>query len=275
MKPTRRAFAATLAALPWRGFAAEAAPLRFAVPPYLSPVALLNAFRSLREHFERRVGTPVEMVTARDFTTLAASARRGEYDIAMLPAHLARVAVVDWSWQPLARPLMNTDVQIVSREAGPVATPADLRGRRVGMLDPQSLSAMVGLQWLRSRGLEGAVEIVPMPSANSALHDLTADGGIAALVITSSQLAELPLSTPQAIRVLDRVANLPVPWHLARPGVPAATVARWREALLAFEPNDAVPRSVSNVRLGPLTVADTEVAEPWAVFLRRQLAGTR
>lgn len=274
MIPRRRALLALTAGLALPAAHAQGqAPLRLGLAPYLSPAALFNTFRPVREHLERVLAQPVELLTARDFVALAAAVRNREYDIALLPAHMARLAVADWGWVPAARTVATTEVQVLVRADGPVREPSDLRGRRVGMLDLHSLTAAVGVQWLRAQQppLADAVEIAALPSINSALHALAIDE-VAAVVAAASQLLGLPASTPTHHRPLARLPDIPGPWYVARPGVPAETVARWRDALQAFEPDPQRPSTAANARLTPLTVAETERVELHAAFLRRQLA---
>jgi len=246
-------------------------PLRLGLAPYLSPAALLNAFRPWREHLERTLAQPVELLTARDFVALAAAVRAGDYELALLPAHMARLAVADWGWQPMARTSITAEILVLVRSDGPVRTLADLRGRRVGMLDLHSLTAAVGVQWLRAQQLLEAVEIATLPSVNSALHALALDE-VAAVVAAATQLLALPAGTPSNHRTLAHLSDIPGPWIVARPATPADTLARWRAALHAFEPDAKRPTTAGNSRLAPLTVADTERVEPHAAFLRRQLA---
>lgn len=259
---------ALLAAAP----AAAADTIRLGLAPYLSPAALLNAFRPVREHLERALAQPVELLTARDFAALAAATRRGDYEIAMLPAHMARVAVADWGWIPLARTVLGSEVRVLVRDGGPVSTGADLQGRRIGMLDLHSLTAAVGVQWLRAQTppLIDAVEVVALPSVNSALFALSRDE-VHAVVAAATQLAALPPQTPTDHRVLATLPDIPGPWYVAHPATAPATLARWREAMFAFVPNTLAPTTAPNSRLTRLAVADTLLVEPHAAYLRRQL----
>jgi ABC-type phosphate/phosphonate transport system substrate-binding protein len=262
------------ALLPAAGRAAE--PLRLGLAPFLSPTALLAAFRPMREQLERALGQPVELYTARDFRALASAVQRNEYDLAMLPAHLARVAVADWRWAPVARTLSATPVQVLVRGAGPVRAATDLRGAAVGMLDLMSLTAAVGARWLADQDLAGpgGAKIVPLPSIDSALYALERDE-VAAVVAAASQLLSLPPQTPSGQRTLARLESIPGPMFVARPGVPTEALLRWGQALASVTPDPGKPPTVSNVRLVPLVAAELDSVEPYAVFLRHQLAAQR
>lgn len=256
--------------------AGQAPPLRVVLAPYLSPSALLTVFRPLREHLSARLGQPVELFTARDFVALARAVRAGAYDIALLPAHLGWLAITDWGWQPLARTLGQTEVLVLVRDGGPVRAPSDLRGRRVGALAPLALSSMTAQRWLRAQGLDGPGGAVfeSLPSINSALFALDR-GEVGAIVATASQLRGLPTQTPRGERVLRRLGPIPGPVLVAHPDVPAPTLARWRDAVLARTPDPSRPLTAANSQPLPLSLDDLAVLAPLGGLARERLARER
>lgn len=251
------------------GAHAAAPALRLGIAPFLSPAALLAVFRPLREQLAASLGQPVQLYTARDFRALIEAVRGGDYALALVPAHLARLAVQDWDWSPMAGTVQATPVLVVVRGAGAITTPADLAGQHIGMLDLLSLSATVGSDWISRQRL--AVTLSPQPSINSALVALQRDE-LAAVVATASQLRRLPPQTPTGQRVLVTLASIPGPQYIARPGLLAAEVERWRRALLAFRPDPAAPTTAPNSALTPLTEAAMAHVDLYAAELRRQLA---
>lgn len=258
------------AAVPLR--AAE--PLRIALAPFLSPAALLQAHRPLREHLERTLQRPVEMVTAKDFRALLEATRRSEHDAVMLPAHLARLAMLDWGYTQLAGTVQTLDVLVLVKDDGPVHSPADLRGRRVGMLDALSLTATVGRQWLAAQDLAERVTVVDQPSINSALYALERDE-VAMIVAGRTQLNNLPAATPRRERVLATVRDIPGPVYVARPGLPAAELAALRAAMLSFEPNTALQPSAANSAPRLLDAAALAALDPYVEIARRALGLSR
>ena len=243
--------------------------LRLGLAPYLSPAALLALFRPVVEHLEKRLAQPVEAYTARDFQALGRSVRAGEYEIALLPAHLGRIALADWRWQPLARTVESTAALLLVRGDGKVRTLADLRGQLVGTLDLLSLTSAVAARWLAAQGMAD-VAIQPMPSINSALIALEREE-LGAVVATGSQVQALPPGTPAGQRTLARLDDVPGPVYVARPDAAPAALARWREALTSFLPDPARPRTAANTRPVSLALTDLDAMEPYAAYLRRQL----
>ena len=249
-------------------------PLRLGLVPYLSPTVLLSAFRAVREHLERSLDRPIEMLTAKDFRSLVEATARNEYDVLLLPAHLARLAMIDWHYEPLAGTIEVAHVLVLVKGAGSIRTAADLKGERAGMLDALSLTASVGIQWLQDEGLTADVKVQPMPSLNSAMFALDS-GEVAMVVATTTQLLMLPASTPRQERVLATIRNIPGPIYVARPGLPAEELARIRAALTSFRPDPAQPTTVPNSVLRSVSAAELVALEPFVVGARKALAAAR
>lgn len=249
-----------------------AAPLSISLAPFLSPNALLAAFRPLREHLERTLAQPVEMVSARDFRHQADAVRGGRHDAAMLPAHGARLAMLDWKCLPLAATVDSVRVQVLVRDDSAARQAADLRGLRIGMSDALSLTATAGRQWLREEELAGTMEIVTLASVNSGLHAL-ARGEVAAVIGAETQLRALPPETPRNFRVLATAGDIPGPMFVAHPRLPAPQREALRAALLTFVPDPAAPLTVANAKLHMPDAALLAKLDPLAAIARQLLAG--
>lgn len=265
------ALTALTAGLGSAAVAAPDAPLRIGLAPYLSPAALLAVFRPMREHLERALARPIEMVTAKDFSAHIEATRRGDYDAALVPAHIARLAVADWRYEALASVHEPVTVQVLVRAAGPIKNVGDLRGGKAGMLDALSLVATVGRQWLQEQGLAASVTVVAVPSINSGMISLDR-GEVDAVVAASTQLLNLPASTPRTERVLASVRDVPGPVYVAHPRLVAAEVLALRAALLTFRPDPARPATTTNAALQAVTAEQLAPLEPFAVQARRVLA---
>ncbi len=272
----RRLAAAALAApllLAGRAARSQAqppAPLTLTLAPFLSPASLLAAFRPLREHLERSLARPVEMISTKDFRSLCESVMAQRQDVAMLPAHLARLAVTDWGHRPLAATIDSLDVVVLVRQDSPARSAADLRGGTVAMLDPLALTATVGRLWLREQGLLETVTVQTVPSINSALFAL--DRGDAGAVIAGrTQLLGLSVSTPRSDRVLATIRGIPGPIYVARPGMATAEFDALRAAMLSFRHDASRPVTAANSSLHAVEPALLEQLDALAAVARRTL----
>jgi phosphonate transport system substrate-binding protein len=259
--PDRRrclqALGVTLAAPAWPSLAAAPdRPLRIGLAPYLPAARLMLQFRPLREHLEAQLARPVQFYTARDFRGLAEDARAHAFDAAMLPAHLAALALSDWGYLPMSGTLSATQVLILVRKDGPVRTAADLRGRAIGTLDALSLVAGVALRWLGEQGLAlgsgaQAVRVAVQPTVSSALHALDR-GEVAAVAVAEGQLRGLSADTPVDHTNLATLRNIPGPLFVAAPALPLADRRALSQALLNFRPDPNAPETAANTRHHPL-----------------------
>jgi phosphonate transport system substrate-binding protein len=250
------------------------APLNVALAPFLSPAALLAAFNPLRQHLALALARPVEMVTARDFRALMEATRRAEHDVVQLPAHLARLAMLDWGWRMLAAPAEAVPVIVAVKDRGPVRSIAELRGRSIAMLDPLSLTATVGQRWLELNGLAGSTTVQTLPSINSMLFALDRDE-VAAFVAADTQLNSLPAATPRGERVLATVGGIPGPLFVARPTMPAPQLAVLRQAIESFTPDPTRPPTAANAPLRPLDEARLAALDGYVAIARRALGAQR
>ncbi|WP_119353046.1 phosphate/phosphite/phosphonate ABC transporter substrate-binding protein [Azohydromonas sediminis] len=261
------------AALAPRRVRAQPAPLRVGLVPFLSPMAMLAAFKPLREHLERELGRPVEMYTARSVPALIERMRREPDDLTLVPAHIARLASVDWGFVPLAGTLQRTTAQLLVRDDSALADAQALRGRSVGVLDRLSLPAVIVMTWLQARGLEADRDyrVAPQAAIDSALYALDR-GEIDALAVAATQLDIAPAGAPRRVRVLADAGTMPGPVYIARPGLAAADVERLRAALGRYAPDAAAPPTVVNTALRTVTAAELAALDAYLPKLRQQLA---
>jgi phosphonate transport system substrate-binding protein len=269
----RGAVAAVVAnVLAARPLLAQPPALRIALVPFLSPAVMLAAFRPLREHLERELGRTVELYTARNFAALLTQIQHAPDEVTLLPAHIARLAQLDWGFAPLAATLERTTAQLLVRADNAWPDAQALRGGTLGVLDRRALPAVVTLNWLQARGLEADRDyrIAAQPSADSGLHAL-ARGSIDALALAASQLQVIPPSTPRGERVLADTGAMPGPVYVARPRLGADELARLRRALLRFEPDPAQPETAVNTRLRNPAPAELAALDALLPRLRREM----
>ncbi|GAB4475784.1 MAG: hypothetical protein OHK0044_21290 [Burkholderiaceae bacterium] len=270
----RYAAASALAAAVTRGSAqpAGAAALRVGLVPYLSTRALISLYQPLREHLQSALQRPVQLYTAQDFRAVALNARNGEYDVALLPPHIARVAVADWGMQFVARFAQTSEVQLVTLATTELALPDGLRGRIVAAIDPLSITTLVLRRWLAGRGLAVGrdVDIRYVHSISSGVIALER-GDAVALVGAIGQFRDIVDGSAARVTVAATLATIPTPAFVAHPRVSADDVASIRQALLAFVPQSA-GAGISRSPFIAGHIDDLAAVEPYAVEVRHLLA---
>lgn len=268
------AAALTTAAAPMLAQPPPERPLRIGLPPYAPTRALITLYESLRVHLERVLQRPAQLYTARDFRTLAVNARAGEYDIALLPPHITRIAVADWGLQFVARFAQTSDVQLVALPTATLELPDGLRGRRIAAIDPLSITTLVLKRWLAEHGLTvgrdvDVVYVHSIPSGFAALDR----GEAVALVGAIGQFRDVVDGGAAQVKVVATLAAIPTPAVVASRSLAATEVGQIRQALLAFVPQ-STGAGISRSPFVAGGVQDFAAVESYAAEARRLLAET-
>ena len=275
--PARRVFVlgAALAAAGLRG---QAPPpqLRIGLVPYLSTRAMVGLYQPLRRHLEAELGAPVTLFTAADFRALAENARSGEYALALLPAHFVRVAVEDWGHALVARAASLSEVHLIARRDAVPELPGGLRGQRIAVIDPLSLTVLALRRWLSERGLVPGrdVTIEPVRSAGSAVIAVQR-GEAVAMVGAIGQMRDFGIGAGADLVHIATLETIPTPAFVAHPSVPPDQVAQWRRALLGFVPPAGLEGGLSGQRFVAAELRDFDRVTPYLAETRRLLAQPR
>jgi phosphonate transport system substrate-binding protein len=263
------------AALGAAGLRAQTPPrdLRLGLVPYLSTRAMLGLYQPLRLHLEAELRGPVTLFTAADFRALAENARSGEYALALLPAHFARLAVEDWGHALVARTWSTSEVHLIAQRERALELPDGLRGQRIAVIDPLSLTVLALLRWLAERGLVPGrdVAIDHVRSAGSAAIAVQR-GDAVAMVGAIGQLRDFGISVDSDLIRVATLETIPTPAFVAHPAVPAEQVAQWRRALLGFVPPAGLQGALSTQRFVAADLRDFDRVTPYMAETRRLLA---
>ena len=252
-----------------------AEPLRLAVHPYASTLALVSTHRPLQQYLSARLGRPVEFNTAASFDSYTDALLAGAYDIAICPPHFAILAMEKY-YVPLVHYQARLEPLLVVRGNGPLARVEDLRGKRIAMADRTAFIRLVTVKWLADKGLRQGIDytIVERPSHGAAIGAVAAGEAEAGLATTAA-LKQLPADLQQQMRVISTGQRFPHLFTLAHRRLGPALIERLREALQAF-PDTPEGRQFmeKSAYLGYEEISDDEirVLKPY-VDLYRQLEG--
>jgi phosphonate transport system substrate-binding protein len=184
------------------GFAAAAqtpAVFSLGIAPHTSARVILEMYQPLRAQLEKALGTPVEVVTAPDFTEFAKRMLRQEYDIAVTTGHQARLAHTDGEYTPLIT--YSADFRAVAVVAGTskFKTARDLLGKPVLGLSPTSLVTLWGQHWMKHSGNGDTLRYV---SASDSVGRLVLSGEAAAGFMSLANYQSLSRELQEQLRFL-------------------------------------------------------------------------
>ncbi|MGE0157416.1 MAG: phosphate/phosphite/phosphonate ABC transporter substrate-binding protein [Geobacter sp.] len=127
--------------------------LKIGIAPHTSARIILEMYQPLRNHLEKALQLPVDIITAPDFSTFAHSALAGQYDLAVTTGHQARLLQMEKGYQPLVTYSADFKAVALVQADGPIHTTRDLAGKSTLGLSPTSQVTLWGKYWLSDHKL--------------------------------------------------------------------------------------------------------------------------
>lgn len=204
--------------------------------------ALIAHHEPLVAHLRQELDRPVRLVSAKDSRAFGQHMLKGEYELALAPAHLARLAQKDRNWHPLARYESEVTVFLLTRKSETEFTPANLKNKVLAISDRTMLMAMAGERWLAQQNLlaDSDYTVLVTGSYASAVNAVVTGRADMALG-TSDGMEQTRTEDIQLLRVTKGITTIPRMTFIARHDVPAQTRAEYQRALLAYRSPAAEP----------------------------------
>ncbi|MDP3537466.1 MAG: phosphate/phosphite/phosphonate ABC transporter substrate-binding protein [Azonexus sp.] len=214
--------------------AQEPPPLRLAVHPYASTLALINTHRPLQQYLSAKLGQKVEFYTAPNFESFVDALMAGSYDIAISPPHFAVMAMEKY-YVPLVHYQTLLEPLLLVRNESLLRKPEDFRGKRIAMADKTAFIRLVTVKWLADHGLRAGqdYQIVERPSHGASIAAAAAGEADAGLA-TATALKQLPPDLQQQVRAINTGQRFPHLFTMAHRRLGDPLIARLKSALLAF-----------------------------------------
>ena len=215
------------------------APLILGVIPNVSARIILAAYQPMRAHLERELGRRVEVATAPDFRGFAERALRGEYRVLVTAPNVGRVLQADAGWEPIAIYEPQIPAILVAGADNPLDTASQIRGRALALANPQSLVALVGLQWLRNQGLQAGTDFrIALAANDDSLGAVLRSGEAPLAVMSLGEFRSKPEEMRQRLRIVTEIARVPGFLVMTAQDYDEAERRRLRALLLAFPRTD-------------------------------------
>lgn len=209
-------------------------PLKLGIMPFNSTLALIKTHQPLAHYLEARLGRPVVIYTSADYLSFLNELLDGQFDIAIAGPHFGsmaqeRGAVLLFRYQADLQPVfvVQNDSNIKRLE--------DLRGKRIGLSSPLSISSIGGVKWLQDHGLKSGTDYQIFPrSTHGAAIAAVSVGDLDAALTTHTPLKQIPEDVRTKIRVLPLDIHVPHLMTLANAKLGEKEIARIRLALRNF-----------------------------------------
>ena len=211
------------------------APIKLAVHPYASTLALVNTYQPLQQYLEKSLQRPVEFYTAASFDAFSASLMAGEYDLVISPPHFALLAMEKdhvglLHFQSRLEPLLTV------RQDSALRQPGDLRGKRIAMADRTAFIRIVITRWLADNGLIAGRDYQVMERPTHAGSLMAAVMGEAdAGLTTATSLKQMAPDIKAQIRTISAGLKFPNLFLLAHRRLGDGDIEKVRKLLLDFD----------------------------------------
>lgn len=216
--------------------AADDQPLIVGILPTLSPRVLIGNYQPFRIYLEQSLKRPVEMVTAKNFTTFHQNTLAGHYDVVVTAAHLARLAQVEGRFLPIATYQSTNRAVLLTSKSAPLKSVAQLKGNTIATLDRSALIVSQTLLWLEDKQLQLGKDfkLLETSSHNSAAYSVLS-GESALAIVSPAGLKQMPPDIQEGVQVFTSLPPLPALMWLANPRI-SSEVPRLKAVLLGFSP---------------------------------------
>lgn len=204
------------------------------VMPYQGARALITEHRGLAAHLQAALKRPVRIVTARDPRIFGQRLLTGDYDLALAPAHFARLAQREAGWHLLAENRPDTPVYLMSQADIP-ATKTPRKGCTLVVPDRRMLITLAAQRWLLTHATlnPGDYRLMEVGSHNAALQAVL-DGQADYAVTALAALSQIRPGQLDRLRIAHEIGTVPLLVYVARRDLPPATRSQLQSALLKF-----------------------------------------
>jgi phosphonate transport system substrate-binding protein len=205
------------------------------VLPIHSSRVLVERYEPMRAYLERMLQQPVRIESAPDFARYQARTLRGDFDLAITPAHFARMAQKDLGFQPLAQFQPDHDSLLITSTDKPLTSAKEMKGKQLAVIDRLAITVMAAIQYLDEQGLESDLDykVLEHRTHASVAHSLVS--GLSAAAVTTSQgLLQIPDDIRRKLVVQKHIADIPAFVFLVKPDLPRNQAERIKTLLVDF-----------------------------------------
>lgn len=255
---------ALVAYLPARAVSKE---LIVGVQPTQPIRALIARYDQLAAHLRRELNRPVRLVSAKNSRVFGQRLLKGDYELALASAHLARLVQLDGAGYPLVRYETGLPVFLLARQTDAELSAAQLKNKVLAVPDDAMLATIAGQHWLAQQQhlLPGRDYTVLITGGYASTVHAVASGQADMALGALGGIGQGRPEDIQQLQIVKEITPISQLVFVARHNVAANTRAEFQRALLAFE-------SSGNERLrvvGKDELADMDVYLPET---RRRLA---
>lgn len=244
MSPRAKAYGLVILLVCALGLALFPRPLRGAdspkkfvmgLHPNMSAKTVVTIYQPLQDYLEKELGRELVLSSAPDLKSYFKRLVQRDFDLAVTPPHLARVAQLNANLIPVAYFANQLSGVIIVAKTSPLQEIRQLRGLNVALAPPYSFVNIAGRKLLRDHGLQPGIDVT---ISEIELHDQAAvavdRGTVHAAIIGSLAFQQLPKALNERLRIIGTTESVPSLFFLANPDLSEPDLRQLKSALLKF-----------------------------------------
>lgn len=205
----------------------------------ITPHETRDRYREIADNLARLLKRNVRIEPVENYNVLRKGLADRRYELAYVhPAHIALAAIRDSGYQPVAvtRGWTNYRARFLVPKTAPLAKSADVRGQKMVIPDPDSITAWMMRATLRDLGLDPAKESIGSTRYQDGIPFML-ENGFYSVGVTASG-AVVRQWQEKGGRILFESKPIAIKYLLAGPSLSRAEAERVRAFFVELETND-------------------------------------
>jgi phosphonate transport system substrate-binding protein len=207
---------------------------------HVTPQEIREKYKGLADLIGKELKRTVLVQPVDDYQRLRKGLDQGEYDLAFVhPAHHAMISERDKKYKLVVLTKGFTDYKafFLVKKDSPLKKPEDLRGKKIGTPDPDSITAVITRAELRDLGVDTAKSPIQTTRYQDAVPFMVENGFVDAGSVGSAAIAKA--WRDQGGRVLVESRPVPIKHFIASTKLSDGDIEKVRGVLLGLDQTPA------------------------------------
>jgi ABC-type phosphate/phosphonate transport system substrate-binding protein len=201
-----------------------------------SPRIIALEFRDVTKYLSAKLGQPVVVEAAQTYERYMERAKQKRFDLMFAPPSMVMEATAIAGYEPVAKVPGLLSAAFMSMADGPIAFPEEMKGKRIGMPDENSLMTMLAFSKLREMKIDPRKyfsSVLVFNDANDVISALKL--GMIDVGVANSGLFNVWSAQGHNLNLVLQSAGAPHLTFAVRADMAAETKAKITAALLAAQ----------------------------------------
>ena len=215
---------------------------------YVTPQEIREKYKDLAALLGKTLKTTVKIVPVDQYPALRKGLDEQQYDLAFVhPAHHSLVSLRDGKYHLVALTKGYTEyrARFFIKKDAPIKQAADIKGKRIGMPDPDSITAVITRATLRDLGVDSAKAEIRTTRYQDAVPFFV-ENGFSDVGVTGSA-AVIKQWQEKGGAVLVESKPVPIKHMIASSKMSEKDVHKVRELMLSLDKTDAGQKILANI----------------------------